>query len=67
MHKNVNENMFSFTYFMQLSCICNFCIFDRIFMKFHQNVELRNWEWPTPFWEDFAHFQIGKGLLFGPK
>ena len=32
--KNVNENMFSFTFLCNFSCICNFGIFNRIFMKF---------------------------------
>ena len=35
--------------------------------NFQQNVELRNWEWYTPFWEVFAHFLIGKELIFGCK
>ena len=26
----------------------------------------KNWEQYTPFWKVFAHFWIGKGLLFGP-
>ena len=34
---------------------------------FHQNLELRNWEWYTAFWEVFAQFLIGKGPIFGPK
>ena len=55
-HKNVNENMFSFTYLCKSSCICNVAKFVRIFMIFHQNVELRNLEWYVPFWEDFVYF-----------
>ena len=35
--------------------------------NFHQNVELIEWEWSTPFREVFAHFLIGKGLIFCPK
>ena len=35
--------------------------------NFTKNVELRNWEWYTPFWEVFAHFLFGKGPVFGPK
>ena len=34
LHKNVNENMFSFTFLCKFSCICNFAIFDWIFIKF---------------------------------
>ena len=34
LHKTVNENMFSFTFLCKFSWICNFIIFDRIFMKF---------------------------------
>ena len=34
LHKNVNENMFSFTFLCKFSCICNFGIFVRIFLKF---------------------------------
>ena len=67
LHKNVNENMFSFTFLCKFSCICNFAFFVRIFMKFSPNVELRNWELYTPFWAVFAYFIIGKGLIFGPK
>ena len=49
--------MFSFTFLCKFSGICNFGIFDRIFMKFS----------PKLFWEVFAHFWIGKGPLFSPK
>ena len=34
LYKNVNENMFAFTFLCKFSCICNFAIFDRIFIKF---------------------------------
>ena len=34
LHKNVNENMFSFTFLCKFPCSCNFAIFVRIFMKF---------------------------------
>ena len=34
LYKNVNENMFSFTFLCKFSCFCNFAIFVRIFMKF---------------------------------
>ena len=67
MYKNVNENMFSFTFLCKFSYICNFAIFVRILLKFSPNVELRNWEWYTPFWEVFAYFPFGKGPIFGPK
>ena len=38
----------------------------RFSWNFHQNVELRNWEWYTSFWEVFAHIWIEKGPIFGP-
>ena len=34
LHKNVNENMFSFTFFCKFSCIGNFGIIVWIFVKF---------------------------------
>ena len=34
LYKTVNKNMFSFTFSCKFSCICNFAIFVRIFMKF---------------------------------
>ena len=36
-------------------------------MKFHQNVKPSNWEYNAPFWEVFAHFLFGKGLIFSPR
>ena len=33
LHKNVNENKFSFTFLCKFSCICNFGIFVQIFMN----------------------------------
>ena len=39
----------------------------RFSWSFRQTVELRNWEWHTPFWEVFAHFGIGKGPILGPR
>ena len=51
----------------KFSCIYNFAIFVQISWNFHQNIAKRNWEWYTPFWEVFAQFWIGKGLIFGPK
>ena len=33
LYKNVNENMFSFTFLCKILCICNFGIFVPIFMK----------------------------------
>ena len=49
LHKNVNENMFSFTFLCKFSYICYFAILFGFSWNFHQNVELRNWEWYTPF------------------
>ena len=65
----MNENMFSFTFLCKFLCICNFgtCFFFRFSWNFQQNVELRNWEWYTSFWEVFAYFWNGKGQIFGPK
>ena len=40
MYKNVNENMFPFTFLCNFSCICNFAMFDQISINFRQNVEL---------------------------
>ena len=34
MHKNVNENVFTFTFLCKFSCICNFANFVLIFMEF---------------------------------
>ena len=34
-------------------------------MKF--SLKCRTKELGMPFWEVFAHFLIGKGLIFGPK
>ena len=43
LHKNVNENMFSFTFYSNFHASVT-AIFVHIFMKFHKNVELRNWK-----------------------
>ena len=64
LHKNVNESMFSFTFLCTFSCIFNFAIFVQIFMKFPPK---RKWELHALIWEVFAHFLIGKGLIFGRK
>ena len=41
LHKNVNENMFSFTFLFKFSLICNFAIFGQIFMKFSPKCRTR--------------------------
>ena len=51
---------FSFTFVCKNSCICNFAIFVRIFMKFSPIC------WTKKFGV-FAHFWIGKGANFNPK
>ena len=33
LHKNVNENLFSFTFLCKFSCLCNFAIFVQIFKQ----------------------------------
>ena len=65
LYKNVNENMFSFTFLCKLSCICNFAIFVRICMKFSPKCRTNKFVMITPFWDVFAHFLIGKGPTFG--
>ena len=42
LHKNVNENMFSFTFLCNFSNICNFSTFVWIFMRFSPKCRARN-------------------------
>ena len=50
LHKNMNENMFSFTFLCKFSGICNFAIFIQILMKFSQQCRTKK------FWNDIHHF-----------
>ena len=58
LHKNVNENMFSFTFLWNYSCICNFGIFVRILMKFSQKCRTK---------KGMIYTILGMGLIFGTK
>ena len=68
MLKNVNEDVFSFIFYENFHASVTLFFFLWIFLKFHQNVELRKWELFTPFLEVFADFLMGKGpILSAPN
>ena len=68
LYKNVNENMFSFTFLCRSSCICNFDILVRIFMKFSPKCRTKKLGMIYTILECFClYFLIGKETIFGPK
>ena len=69
LNKNVNENMFSFTILYKFSCICNFAIFVRIFIKFSPKCRTKKLGMIYTILGGFSSFLncIGLWPIFGPK
>ena len=60
--------MFSFTFLYKVSCICNFAIFVRIFMKFSPKCRTKQLGMIYTILGSFcSFFNCGKGLIFCPK
>ena len=69
LHKNVNENMFSFTLLCKFSCICNFAIFVRIFMNFSPNYRTKKLGMIhiVYFGKFLLNFELGRGRDSAPN
>ena len=63
LHKNVIENMFSFTFLCKFSWICIFAIFVWIFMKFSPKCRSKKLGMIHHFEKVLSHFLIGKGPM----
>ena len=67
LYKNVNENMFSFTFLCKFSWICNFAIFASIFMKFPPKCRTKKFGMIYTILASFCSFLNWEGTDIRPQ